>query len=240
MTDRRARLHKPLIIFCEGQTEFHYMDGYRKHHRFSFAIKMVDVKGGGYKKMRMKIIQSFADGVLARVVLLDLDRYHRDVAEQEELKRIIQLIHNQNKRGSPVLLVLSNPDFDDFIFLHDPAFSTLSKEKFIKAVGYSSVNELKADENLFETFNRTPRSMEVALTRLNPNCVAKNAFAYKPREFLLTNVLEIQWSNSRCRTSNIGDLFRLIGVNPILRELNRHIFAILTELDALFFRPTKP
>ena len=81
---------------------------------------------------------------------------------------------------------------------------------------YSSVNELKADENLFETFNRTPRSMEVALTRLNPNCVAKNAFAYKPREFLLTNVLEIQWSNSRCRTSNIGDLFRLIGVlsNP--------------------------
>lgn len=81
--------------------------------------------------------------------------------------------------------------------------------------------------------------MEVALTRLNPNCVAKNAFAYKPREFLLINVLEIQWSNSRCRTSNIGDLFRLIGVNPILRELNRHIFAILTELDALFIRPTK-
>lgn len=51
MANKSRPLQRVLYLFCEGDTEFHYFTGFKTSNRFSFMIKPVDVKGGGYAKM---------------------------------------------------------------------------------------------------------------------------------------------------------------------------------------------
>lgn len=40
---------KNFKVFCEGDTEYHYIDEMRRQERLSITLKPVNMKGGGYR-----------------------------------------------------------------------------------------------------------------------------------------------------------------------------------------------
>lgn len=210
-TCNKIALKKTLLVLCEGQTEYNYYNSYRKNKSFSFSFKPVDVAGGGYAKMLKEIKQSSPHGVVARFVLLDLDRYFMHSSEQQVLNQIVAYIQVQNKNGNPIFLVLSNPDFDEFVLLHDKLYSG-NKNSYLPSVGYQSISDLKADSKVYEKFNNkaTGRSDTIALRRLNQATAVKNIFTFTKSNFALNNKLNTFPNNFVVRTSNIADLYDVI------------------------------
>ena len=205
-------LRKKLLVLCEGQTEYNYYDHYRKNQSLSFSFKPVDVAGGGYLKMLTELKKTSPQGVMARFVLLDMDRYFNHVEEQQVLTNIFNYISAQNKNGNPVFLILSNPDFDRFVLLHDNNF-TGNINAFLPNVGYHNINELKADQDIYEKFNnqKTGRSVQNALRRL---CSLKppveNQFSYTKKSFTFSNTLIVNNNFFVNKTSNIIDLYNVV------------------------------
>lgn len=205
----KLTLKKTLLVLCEGQTEYNYYDHYRKNKSFSFSFRPVDVAGGGYTKMLKAIKQSSPQGVIARFILLDMDRYFSHQDEQQVLGQIISYIQIQNKNGNPIFLVLSNPDFDEFVLLHDRLY-TGNKNTYLPTVNYQSINDLKSDEKVYEKFNTKGRSYQIALQRLNPATPVKNAFTFTKANYSINNTLSIFPNNFVVRTSNISDLYSVV------------------------------
>ena len=211
MASKTRFLKRVVYLLCEGGTEKHYFDRYRSSNRLSFTIKPVDVSGGGYAKMKKEVIRSSGDGAIARVVLIDFDRYYKHSGEVEAFEELLKEISSQNKRGLPVFLVVSNPDFDDFVLLHDPNYHLQNKSKFLSSIGYKTEGDFKADENVYDAFNGPhSRCLENALSRLNPNAPFSNKFKFTKSTFTVKNEVTKNPNLFTVRTSNIKDLFALI------------------------------
>ena len=49
MSRKVREIKKTFKIFCEGDTEYLYMEGMRRACRLSISLKMVNMEGGGYR-----------------------------------------------------------------------------------------------------------------------------------------------------------------------------------------------
>lgn len=205
-------LKRTLLVFCEGQTEFNYYNYFKNNKKFSFKFKPVDVCGGGYKNMLDSIKKSGSQGIMAKVVLLDLDRFLSIPSEQKVFNDICNYISSQNIKGSPIILIMSSPDFDEFILLHNLNYSG-NRKAFLHTVGYSNISDLKSDKKVFNKFNNGNKSnVQNALQRLNPNSFVKNKLKYIKTKFALKCELVIFPNNSTIKTSNITDLYSLVDL----------------------------
>lgn len=204
-------LKKTLLVFCEGQTEFNYYNHYKNNKKFSFKFKPVDVTGGGYRNMLDSIKKSGNQGIMAKVVLLDLDRFLSIHSEQFVFKELCDYINSQNVKGSPVILIMSNPDFDEFILLHNVNYSG-NRKLFLPTIGYNDISDLKSDENVYNKFNKGNNpNVQNALRRLNLNSFVRNEISYIKTKFNLRNKLNINFNNTIVKTSNVNDLYDLIN-----------------------------
>ncbi len=61
MSRKVREIKKNFKVFCEGDTEFHYVDEMRRQKRLSIALKLVNMEGGGYssflKNLKLMEIQ---------------------------------------------------------------------------------------------------------------------------------------------------------------------------------------
>ena len=203
----RAVVH----VFCEGATEYNYFEEYRKSSHLKISLKMIDVKGGGYQKMVDGLSKSLPIGIMARVVLVDLDRYFTAPGERAAFKRLVQYIQNENKKNLPTFLIVSNPDFDDFILLHDAQYHFTNKAEILKRHKYLSIGDLKNDKTVYQKFNKSPCSLANAINALSDKGLITNAFVFRKKDFSLSNSLKIDWSKEGVQTSNIKDFFNLIN-----------------------------
>lgn len=48
MSRPQRSLRKIFIIYCEGDTEYHYINHMRKNQGVELSLKPVNIKGGGY------------------------------------------------------------------------------------------------------------------------------------------------------------------------------------------------
>ena len=48
MSRKIREIKKNFKVFCEGDTEYHYVEGMKRELKLSIAIKLVNMKGGGY------------------------------------------------------------------------------------------------------------------------------------------------------------------------------------------------
>lgn len=201
---------KTVLIYCEGQTEYNYFDGFRSKSNLSFTLKPIDVCGGGYQAMLTEIKKGQSQGIIARVVLLDFDRFHSIKGEQKVFDELCQYIDNQNTRGLPILLIVSNPDFDDFVLMHCKNYQQ-NKIKMLPVVGYKNISELKADSKIFEKFNNyKTRSYAFALNRLNRSFPIVNSISFVVKQQTVKCKLIKQPQFYHIKTSNISDLYNLI------------------------------
>ena len=51
MSRPQRSLRKIFTIYCEGDTEYHYINHMRKNQGVELSLKPINMKGGGYLKM---------------------------------------------------------------------------------------------------------------------------------------------------------------------------------------------
>lgn len=217
MSRPRRILQKKFLIFCEGQTEYRYFDELRRLRRGELAFKMepVDVKGGGYSNFLKKLRTSSDSDCLAKFVLLDLDRARRIPQERENLQELLDFCAEKNKTARvPHFLIVQNPDFEYVACAHFPDYRGSDPVRFlVDRLGYPSIAEFKAEQQVYSVLNRDDRSCQIAADTLRRQpCYITTDYRYNPKTFdIRVSAIRPHPDAEACKGSNMYELFDLIG-----------------------------
>ena len=74
MSRPKRVLRKKFIVFCEGDTEYNYVDGMRLKQGVELALKPINMQGGGYKSFLDEIKKEASNNCLAKFIIIDFDR----------------------------------------------------------------------------------------------------------------------------------------------------------------------
>lgn len=168
MSRPNRQLRKSYKVFCEGDTEYNYIEGLRKQRRLHIRIKTIDMQGGGYKNFLRKIRQESEANCLAKFILIDGDRAENDELEKKNLLDIINYckVQNESKR-CPHILIVNHPDFEYVGCSHSIRFRGQNTNAFIKdQFNYNSLDEFKSDNNIFAVLTKGDNSIDNMLNAL--------------------------------------------------------------------------
>jgi len=88
---RKTRVTKKNFkVFCEGDTEYHYIDEMRRQKKLSIALKLVNMKGGGYSNFLEQIKIDGTANCLAKFIIIDGDRAIADEGERKNLRELLE------------------------------------------------------------------------------------------------------------------------------------------------------
>lgn len=211
---------KRFVVYCEGETELNYVNGLKAwlqtvDDSIHIRIDSVCVGGGGYKKMLEKLRTEPDSNCIARLVMLDYDRCLNDVAEREVFRKLIQLSKSTADRGRrvPIILVVSNKDFEYALCCHDPKYSDGKTDTFLCAEwGYKDVSKCKADKKVWDKAHTAARSHEVAIEHLRyrPKLVENLIKTDKKALKVVLKEVDLRVENELAPTSNLKDLFTVL------------------------------
>lgn len=193
------RLERRIIVLCEGPTEEHYIDGLKGWVKDTYpdsALKIIPdpVGGGGYADIRDRLRKSPDSNCVAVVVLFDFDRYTQHDEEREVFAVILGLAWRSTKKRVPIVLVVSNRNFEYGLCCHDQKYRNSDEEQFLtKKWKYESLKDCKGDERIWDRPHMGGRSHEVALRALSGRrCVVWNDldvdFGRIPQQVILSRV----------------------------------------------------
>ena len=100
MSREKRKLRKKFIVFCEGDTEYNYIDTMRLNQGVELALKPINMHGGGYSNFLEVIKKEANNNCLAKFIVIDYDRVKKHPGELAKLKEIIEYckLQNSNKR----------------------------------------------------------------------------------------------------------------------------------------------
>lgn len=213
--NRKTRVTKKNFkVFCEGDTEHHYIDEMRREKRLSISIKLVNMKGGGYSNFLEKVKTDSNVNCLAKFIIVDGDRAAAEDGEKKNLRELLEYCILQNKNArTPHFLIVDNPDFEYIACLHTPKYKGQNVAQYIvKELGYKSVNEFKADEMIYHFLNTNNNSYECMLSLLRKeNCFVLNNYSVNKKRYEITTSTIYDWKKLDRRGSNINEFFEVIS-----------------------------
>ncbi len=107
------KLQKRFVVFCEGDTEYNYIDKMRKRQDVQISLKPINMHGGGYANFLKKIKTESQSNCLAKFIIVDADRLMKHYEEKDSFLRLADYCRLQNKKGNiPHFLIVNNPDFE--------------------------------------------------------------------------------------------------------------------------------
>ena len=74
MSRKTRVLRKRFAVFCEGDTEYNYIDKMRKNQGVELVLKPINMHGGGYSNFLQKIKTESQSNYLAKFIIMDADR----------------------------------------------------------------------------------------------------------------------------------------------------------------------
>lgn len=83
MSRKTRETKKNFKVFCEGDTEYNYIDEMRRQKRLSIAIKPVNMKGGGYSNFLEQVKTDGTTNCLAKFIIIDGDRAVEEEGERK-------------------------------------------------------------------------------------------------------------------------------------------------------------
>ena len=83
MSRKERVLKKRYAIFCEGDTEYNYIDKMRKNQGVELVLKPINMHGGGYSNFLRQIKKEAQSNYLAKFIIVDADRIKTIPGEQE-------------------------------------------------------------------------------------------------------------------------------------------------------------
>jgi len=210
------KLKKNYKVFCEGDTEYNYIEGLKKQRTLHIKIKAIDMDGGGYKNFLKKIKQESEANCLAKFILIDGDRALNDNKEKKNLMDIIKYckVQNDSKR-CPHILIVNHPDFEYVACSHSTHFGEQNTSVFIRdQLNYNSVDEFKSDVNVYTKLTKGDNSIDnmLYLLKAKPH-VIKNVIKKAKEQFsiLVTGPTWVDEAFGK-KGSNIEDFFGVINM----------------------------
>ncbi len=206
-------IKKKFKIFCEGDTEYHYIDEMRRQWKLSIALKLVNMKGGGYSSFLECIKIDGNTNCLAKFIIIDADRAVVEEGERKKLRELIEYcaLQNRNKR-IPHILIVNNPDFEYIACLHTPKYKGQNiAQHIIKEMGYKDINDFKSDKKIYHILNTNGNSSEIMLKRLKiENCFVINHWKVNKQQFEIKVKTTYAWEKLEYKGSNINEYFEIL------------------------------
>lgn len=215
MSRQKRKLQKNFVVFCEGDTEYNYINKMRKKQGVKITIKPINMHGGGYGNFLKYIKRESQTNCLARFVIIDADRLRKHSGERVSFEQLAEYCRMQNKRNIvPHFLIVNNPDFEYVACLHVPEYSNQDIEKFIKNVlKFKSLDDFKSNENIYNILNSGTRSNVLMLEAIKGKAkFVKNTYSVNKKSFQITvSMTDINWDNMNVRGNNIEEFFDVIN-----------------------------
>ncbi|CAK7081194.1 MAG: hypothetical protein ENTB_03724 [Enterocloster aldenensis] len=212
MSRPKRDLRKRFIVFCEGDTEYNYVDAMRLKQGVELALKPINMQGGGYTNFLEAIKKEASNNCLAKFILIDFDRAKKHLGELPKLKEIMEYCRLQNSsRRIPLFLILDNPDFEYIACLHIADYQGQDIKKYIEqTLGFANIEKFKCKRDVYDYLNTKNNSFGLMLSRLRDKIII-NQYQINKRNFEITiSNTKIVWDNENKRGSNINEFFEVI------------------------------
>ena len=214
MSRKQRVLKKRYAIFCEGDTEYNYIDKMRKKQGVEIVLKPINMHGGGYSNFLRQIKKESQTNYLAKFIIVDTDRIVSVQGEKENFLMLLEYCKIQNDKGSTALFVIAdNPDFEYVACLHDADYKGQDTKNYIvKTWGYKDLDSFKNDTEVYEYLNTGKKSFENLLGIIRrQDKLVKNQYEIKKKSFdisIKSTVYDQDMLDQR--VSNIEEFFDVI------------------------------
>ena len=200
MSRPKRELQKRFVVFCEGDTEYNYIDKMRKRQDVQIALKPINMHGGGYSNFLKKIKTESQTNCLAKFIIVDADR--------------LEYCRLQNKKGTiPHFRIVNNPDFEYVACLHVPEYKGQEVTRFLQTVlGFQSLEQFKKNTEVYECLNNGERSYQVLIQKIQgKDKFVKNTYSVKKKNFeIAISKTDVKWELIDRKGSNIEEFFDVI------------------------------
>ncbi len=213
--NRKTRVTKKNFkVFCEGDTEYNYIDEMRRQKRLSISLKPVNMKGGGYSNFLEQVKTDGTTNCLAKFIIIDGDRAAGEDSEKKNLRELLEYCILQNRSGRiPHFLIVDHPDFEYIACLHTPKYKGQNVAQYIvKELGYKSVDEFKADKKVYNVLNTNGNSYDLMLSLLRKeNCFVINNYSISRKQYEIKTSTIYDWEKLGEKGSNINEFFEVVS-----------------------------
>ena len=168
MSRKTRVLQKRFAVFCEGDTEYNYIDKMRKNQGVELVLKPINMHGGGYSNFLQKIKTESQSNYLAKFIIMDADRIATVPGELDGFKKLLEYCRIQNAKGNtPHFIIMDNPDFEYVACLHSPQYRGQDPHKFIESVlGAKSIAAFKGNADVYNFLNSGELSYQIMMESL--------------------------------------------------------------------------
>lgn len=214
MSRPKKELQKRFVVFCEGDTEYNYIDKMRKQPGVQIVLKPINMKGGGYLNFLKKVKIESQSNCIAKFIIVDGDRLQIQGAEQQNFRALLEYCILQNNRGGiPHFLIVNNPTFEYVACLHFLEYRNQDVAAFLTdALGYKSIDQFKSKEDVYEVLNSKDRSYKLVVSRLAKcSSIVRNKYTVKKKSFDIAvkeTTLDLDAGIKRC--SNMDEFFDVV------------------------------
>lgn len=176
MSRPKRNLRKKFVIFCEGDTEYNYIDAMRLKQGVELALRPVNMHGGGYSSFLEEIKKEASNNCLAKFIIIDFDRVKTNIGELQKLKEIIGYCALQNiSKRIPHFLIIDNPDFEYIACLHVDNYNGQNVKKYIEqTLEFGNVDNFKAKKDVYDYLNTKGNSYKQMLARLREKIIVNH------------------------------------------------------------------
>lgn len=213
MSRKTRTTKKNFKVFCEGDTEYNYIDEMRRQWNLSIALKPVNMKGGGYSNFLKQIKTDGTANCLAKFIIIDGDKAIADDSEKKNLQELLEycILQNQNER-TPHFLIVDSPDFEYIACLHTPKYKGQPVIQYlIKELGYKDIDKFKTDKSVYRKLNANGNSYKLMLPSLKKeNCFVVNGYKINKKQFDIKVSTTYDWEKLWRKGSNINEFFEVI------------------------------
>ena len=214
MSRKERILKKRYAIFCEGDTEYNYIDKMRKKQGVELVLKPINMHGGGYSNFLKQIRKEAQTNYLAKFIIVDADRIKNNVGEQENFLKLLEYCMIQNKKGNtPHFLIADNPDFEYVACLHDAEYRGQDTKNFIvSAWEFKNIAAFKSNGDVYEFLNTGKKSyMNLLEVIKKQEKMISNKYEIKKKTFdIKIKKTDYDKDAVNKRNSNIEEFFEVI------------------------------
>ncbi len=214
MSRKERILKKRYAIFCEGDTEYNYIDKMRKKQGVELVLKPINMHGGGYSNFLKQIRKEAQTNYLAKFIIVDADRIKNNAGEQENFLKLLEYCMIHNKKGNtPHFLIADNPDFEYVACLHDAEYRGQDTKNYIvNAWEFKNIAAFKSNGDVYEFLNTGKKSYMNLLEAIKKQeKMISNKYEIKKKTFdIKIKKTDYDEDAVNKRNSNIEEFFEVI------------------------------
>lgn len=214
MSRPQRELKKKFVVFCEGDTEYNYIDKMRIKQGVEIALEPINMKGGGYSNFLNVLKIKSQTNCIAKFIIMDADRILKDQGEKANFQELLEYCMLQNKKQTiPHFLIVDNPDFEYVACLHVKEYKGQDIDSFItRGLGFRTVDEFKAKKDVYVFLNSDTRTYQNAIDGVkNKQKLLKNQYTIVKKKFdIQIKETVLDWDRLSGKCSNIEEFFDVI------------------------------